>query len=456
MPHSDQIKLINHSSIFIEAKSDQENIKLLTDPWYKGLAFNNGWALLYENEISEIENLLSQVNYIYLSHEHPDHFSIDFFKKFSEIIKKKEIKIIFQFTKDKRVENFLKKIGLDLLIIKDKETAYLSEDKKIKITLFKQGHIDSAFLLESENYYHLNINDCDFLDSELNTIKKFIKNRQKKIILYIQFSYAAFRPNNEWLEKAAAYKLENIKDLYELFDCNLVIPFASFVYFCHEENYKLNEFMNNCIDTSSYLTKNKINHSFLSPNIDEISPDSLILNNSKSIDLNKEAIKFWDKKINEKSIIKIDQINKDIYPENINIFLQRIIEKNNIFLLRLIRILTIKVFFGDVLIKISDKNCIYKVNFFSVKLLKNYVDPDIEMSSDQFNFILKETYGVDTMSVNGRLKEISQNGFRKLIFAIGFTVMNQSHFGIKFTDLFNSLIINKIRDVVFRIFFKSS
>ena len=84
------------------------------------------------------------------------------------------------------------------------------------------------------------------------------------------------------------------------------------------------------------------------------------------------------------------------------------------------------------------------------------MDPDIEMSSDQFNFILKETYGVDTMSVNGRLKEISQNGFRKLIFAIGFTVMNQSHFGIKFTDLFNSLIINKIRDVVFRIFFKSS
>ena len=68
------------------------------------------------------------------------------------------------------------------------------------------------------------------------------------------------------------------------------------------------------------------------------------MNNSKSIDLNKEAIKFWDKKINEKSIIKIDQINKDIYPENINIFLQRIIEKNNIFLLRLIRILTIKFF----------------------------------------------------------------------------------------------------------------
>ena len=344
MPYYDQIKLVNHSSIFIEAKSVNDNIKILTDPWYRGLAFNNGWALLYENEISEIENLLSQVNYIYLSHEHPDHFSIDFFKKFSEIIKKKGIKIIFQFTKDKRVENFLKKIGLDLLIIKDKETTYLSEDKKIKITLFKQGHIDSAFLLESENYYHLNINDCDFLDSELNTIKKFIKNRQKKIILYIQFSYAAFRPDNEWLKKAAAYKLENIKVLFELFKCNLVIPFASFVYFCHEENFKLNEFMNNCANTSSFLSENRINHSFLSPKINKLSPEDLILNNSKSIEVNKKSITFWDERINKISIIKLDQIDKNIHPENINSFLKRIIEKNNIYLLFLIRILTVKVF----------------------------------------------------------------------------------------------------------------
>ena len=100
---NDQIRLINHSSIFIEAVSNNENIKLLTDPWYTGLAFNNGWSLLYENDKSEIKNILHQVDFIFLSHEHPDHFSIDFFKNFSHIIKQKKIKIIFQFTKDKRV-----------------------------------------------------------------------------------------------------------------------------------------------------------------------------------------------------------------------------------------------------------------------------------------------------------------------------------------------------------------
>ena len=44
----------------------------------------------------------------------------------------------------------------------------------------------------------------------------------------------------------------------------------------------------------------------------------------------------------------------------------------------------------------------------------------------------------------------------EILFSLSVTVMNQSHFGIRVTDLFNSLILNKIRDVVFRLIFKSS
>ena len=44
---TDQIKLINHSSILINT---QDNNNLLTDPWYSGTAFNDGWSLLYEND----------------------------------------------------------------------------------------------------------------------------------------------------------------------------------------------------------------------------------------------------------------------------------------------------------------------------------------------------------------------------------------------------------------------
>ena len=111
------ITLINHASVFIENQNKQN---ILTDPWYEGSIFNNGWSLLYENNHNQIKKILNKVNYIYLSHEHPDHFSINFFKKYSNTLIKKNIKIIFQKTIDKRLESFLKKrFKLNFLILDD-------------------------------------------------------------------------------------------------------------------------------------------------------------------------------------------------------------------------------------------------------------------------------------------------------------------------------------------------
>ena len=70
------VKFINHASIIIS----NGNKSILTDPWYSGSSFDDGWKLLYENETDDIINILNDVNYIWFSHEHPDHFSIKFLK----------------------------------------------------------------------------------------------------------------------------------------------------------------------------------------------------------------------------------------------------------------------------------------------------------------------------------------------------------------------------------------
>ena len=46
------------------------------------------------------------ISHIWFSHEHPDHFSVGFFLKFKELIKQKNITILFQHTRDKRVKDF--------------------------------------------------------------------------------------------------------------------------------------------------------------------------------------------------------------------------------------------------------------------------------------------------------------------------------------------------------------
>ena len=97
------IQFINHASILIG--NDEKAI--LSDPWYSGSAFDDGWSLLYENEKNEILKILSKTSHIWISHEHPDHFSIKFFNDYYEFIKDKIF--LFQETNDKRVVNFLKK-----------------------------------------------------------------------------------------------------------------------------------------------------------------------------------------------------------------------------------------------------------------------------------------------------------------------------------------------------------
>ena len=442
---TDQIRLINHSSILIKSG----NIKLLTDPWYNGSAFNNGWSLLYENNISEIKKILDNLSYIFISHEHPDHFSINFFKDYEKIIKENKIKIIFQATLDKRVENFLSKMNFEIIILEDKERFKLNSNTFV--TIFKQGHIDSALLCETKDFYHLNINDCNFLKKELLKINDFILNKNKKVIIYIQFSYASFRSNDEWLKKAALYKLNNIVRVNDIFNSTMIVPFASFFKFSHSENQHLTKFVNSSLTVSNFLDYNNINHCFLNPHLDLIDLNKLVKKDLIQKKINIDSINFWDKKKINAKVNFYETESIPINEENIKIFLSRFKKHNNLFLMYLIRVIFFKKIFGDLLIRINGTNDIYLLNFYKVSKLNNSTKtPDIGMSSEQFNLLLKQPFGIESLLVSGRLKTIDRNGLKKLTSSIGITTINLSNYGINFKDIFNKLIFNKIIGLIYR------
>lgn len=448
----EKIQLINHASIFIRINKD---MSILSDPWYEGQAFDNGWSLLHQNSEKFIQKTLEKINFIYISHEHPDHFSISFFKKYSKFIKEKNIQIILQKTLDQRVENFLKnKLELEVIVLKSYKTEKICGQK---VTLIDCGTIDSSILVETDQTYHLNLNDCDFTKSQLKKIKDLLKNN-KKIIVYMQFSYAAFRSDDEWLYKASKYKLEKLVEIYNFFNADLIIPFASFIYFSSPENFRLNKYMNKVQSTSDYLKKNNIKYCILNPAEHEIDIIKIIndLNLRNSIIHN--SVNFWDTKMD---IIKPDREVFEKYEisgtlkEN---FLLRIREKNSIFLMYVIRFLSFKYFFGDTIVHLNDKNETYILNFFNItrndKIIKKQID--LEMKSKRFFFMLKEIYGIDTITVNGCFNNVKKNGFENFIRSMGFVVLNQVDRGINFKDLFSVKIINKIEDILLRLFKKNS
>ena len=441
---NDKIKLINHSSVQIL----NEKISILTDPWYFGSAFNNGWSLLYENSNDEIIEALTNTNFIFISHEHPDHFSIQFFKKYRDIIKSNKIRIIFQATKDMRVENFLKSMDLKLINIKHKEKFFF--DNLNNLTLIKQGHIDSAFLYETENKYHLNINDCNFIDSEINEIKTLIKNKKKEIILYIQFSYASFRPDDEWLKRAAEYKLNNISKYWKSLNISMVIPYASFFHFSHSENQNLKKYANNCKTLSNFLNKQNIKFCILNPKQNLTNIDTLITNESLRLKINNLSQIFWDSKIKDAKINFYEKPREQIKEDNIKLFSERLKKYNNFYFFFLIRFISFKKIFGDLYVKINNSNEIYLLNFHKIKKMNNKNIYDFSISSEAFNLLLNQPFGIETLLVSGRLKSHSKNSMRKLTSYIGIFTINLSGYGINFRDISKKLIFNKIKGLIFR------
>ena len=62
------IRWLNHAAVYIEANG----ISFITDPWLFGPAFMTGWWLNEPSTLDSIE-LIKEVDYIYISHNHPDH-----------------------------------------------------------------------------------------------------------------------------------------------------------------------------------------------------------------------------------------------------------------------------------------------------------------------------------------------------------------------------------------------
>lgn len=243
------IEFINHASVLV--KSD--DLSILSDPWYSGSVFNKGWRLIYENEKDYIKKTLNKTNYIYLSHEHPDHFNVPFFnnEENSNLIKKNKIKILFQKTKDGRVYNFLKNKGFDILECPNGKTISLNENISIRID--KHDFYDSSILIKCPDINILNLNDSPLRD--LKTIEQFKNSLGNVDLLLTQFSYAAWKgAKNDYSlrESSAKEKINNIKLLTKIFSARKVIPFASFIYFSNQMNF----YMNDRINTPQKFMKN--------------------------------------------------------------------------------------------------------------------------------------------------------------------------------------------------------
>jgi len=292
---------------------ESTNSILIIDPYIEGLAFDNSWALLDKSTSNKeiVEYLTTQKKniFIWYSHEHSDHFSVSFINALKKM--KVDVTVLFQKTKDQRVISFAKKLGFKVIESNNKAQKI---DSNLFNVVWPYGRHDSYSLLKVEDISILNINDCMIRSkSDVSKVKDNVFKYTDKIdILFTQFGYANWIGNKEnkiIRKNAAKHKLERIALQAKVLNPKSIVPFASFVYFCHKDNFYLNDEQNNTVSLRQNKSLKKYSNKiyFMKPS------DSIkLIKNKISVSLANSSFNaemHWENSYKKRKKIDTDEKN---------------------------------------------------------------------------------------------------------------------------------------------------
>jgi hypothetical protein len=433
---NNSLTFVNHASVLVRGNGKA----LLTDPWYEGDSFHKGWKLIYENDDADIRRLLGQTSHIWISHEHPDHFAIGFYKKYRKVVIDSGISIIFQETKDKRVIDFLRNEGFDAHELADNEPFNIEDDFSIKVV--KDEFYDSALICTVNGVKIFNLNDCPM--HSLDRIESFKRRHGTCDILLTQFSYAAWkggRENREWRVTAAREKLGSFLDQARILEAKLAIPFASYVWFSNELNFYLNDSINRPRAVVDHCSANRSDTACL-----VMKPFETV--DLARIDRRQEAssLEFWESRYDG-----LDTRRRDAYSQSFDLdsltrlfesYCERLRKRNSWRLIRLVGKLRFLDAFTPISIRLLDTGEIVLIDLPNSSIKKSASNPDIALHSESLAFIFRNAFGFDTLTVNGTFEELQRGGFAR--FTKNFAIENMNNLGYSLTPalFFNFKLIS--------------
>jgi UDP-MurNAc hydroxylase len=403
----DRIVWVNHASFLLETGS----IRLLTDPWLDGTAFNDGWALHSPTTIDDAE--LARVTHIWISHEHSDHFAPASLRHIPAEIRS-AITLLYQETRDRRVLRHCRELGFNCIELAPGRDYALTDDVRVRCEPFGNG--DSWLLIVTPQGRYLNLNDCPARrDDQILAIRDIVQSID---VLFSQFSYAGWVGNPDdraYRQAEAEVNLRQIVRQAQLLKPNWVVPFASFIYFCHAENFSANDGANE-IDAivDAIHQEAEIESVVLYPGDRWIVGSAW--NNHTGIARYRED---WARSMREpprtSPSVPFDQLKEeaDAYRAGLR-------RSNQLIWLRP---LVWSGYLRPAEIYLSDLNIAIRFGIFAglSRTGKSQDACDIALSSSSLSYCFRHLWGHSTLSINGRF-QVPPNGARQFFmrqFAIG-------------------------------------
>ena len=397
-----KIHFVGHACIVAECA----DTSILMDPWLSGKIFNDSWSLMPEPKFDPA--MLDKIDYIWISHEHPDHCHFPTLGSFPADFKAR-VTILFQDRDYTKMFSAFRKLGYERFQrLAHRQIVPLSgKPGATKIYCYHAGLMDSALAVLSRGEVIFNANDARISTGECKMILNDIRHVD---VLLNQFSiaaYAGFEPHEKYLPARAKQILENVSSVHRGLDANVTIPFASFIYFSSLDNKYVNNFVNSARDAADYLSAQGQRAAVLYPG------DSYQVGGE--YDSSDALARFNQLPGVEERVY--DPVESKTMSEIVAAYdglAEQMRDKYSMLLLRMLRPVTI-------LIPDLDKTVRFRLASGSLETIDNSVEPDLVINSQPLWFGFRFPFGIQTLGVSARfrlLRNFSNWKFHRILFSL--------------------------------------
>jgi hypothetical protein len=408
-----RLRFINHASIVCE----HGGTRLISDPWLYGTAFNDGWDLVCASPIGATE--LADMNYLWYSHEHPDHFSPRVLQDVPAE-RRRAITVLYRKTRDGKVLGFCKKLGFQTRELEDGVPVEL--EGGLRVTSQHVPLFDSWLLVEAGGVRALNLNDAVVqTPAELRRLSQRVGPLD---VLFTQFSYAAWRGNRadtELRRADARKKLDVVRAQVRGLAPRFTVPFASMSFFSHEENSFTSDAINHPWEVLDAIAACGSTPVLLYPG------DAWAVGEARSNASAGERYRADYARLPQRALHHSVSVPLDALAAAARSYIQRIRGANSGWLLELLRRNPLLPTLRPIDVHLWDLGLDVRFSFEAGLQQIERRDPgyDLRMGSDSLAFVFRQAWGIDTLTVNGRF-QADPEGLKRLVLTFGVDMLNNT------------------------------
>lgn len=375
-----KIKLVGHSSIIIRTAATG----ILCDPWFSGRVFNEGWGLCPEPRFDVAD--LADIQYLWISHEHPDHMHFPTLAALPQEFKA-SVTVLFQENNSQKVPRALAKSGFRRFVAaKHGRLLPLGHDGA-SFAVYQHRHLDSALIVrDATGCQVINANDAELTQSDCGILRRRFGTFDA---LFAQFSIAGFDGIVANVAAERQQILQTMCDRHVWLGARVTVPIASFMYFCRPDNSHLNDYANSALDVQRTFAEKGLACHLMYPGSEREVSD--LQSSPGDVEQFQHFYAAWPR--------PIDPLEKPVPLETIAAaFHKTVAAWHKAFPSMLVNRI------GTVVARCTDHGTTYALDFRHGTVAASSEEPLLDINSQPLWFAFSLPFGVQTLGVSGRYR----------------------------------------------------